>query len=148
VPDLARYASGQPLLVVLIDRPDDAVVLAMLRAGASGMLVRGEFTRSDLLAAITGARHGEVHLSPSVATMVVHALRTLRPPAETSSHAVLSTLSATETRLLDLLATGASNGSISEQLRVAPQTVRNRVSTLYARLGVRSRAEAIALRLG
>jgi DNA-binding CsgD family transcriptional regulator len=147
-PDFGAYGGGQAILVVFAQRPPDADVLVVLRAGALGALVRGEFTRADLLAAVAGARHGEAHLSPSIATIVVHELRARQSMSTRPTAFVLNTLSPSERRLFDALASGASNLAIADTLKLAPQTVRNRVSALYSRLGVRSRAEAIALRFG
>jgi DNA-binding NarL/FixJ family response regulator len=138
-PDLGIYGGSQPIVVVFIRRPADSDVMALLRAGA---LVHGEFTRVDLIAAVNGARRGDAYLSPTVATAAVHYIR--RPLQLASDPGRTSTLSGSDCELLDLLATGASNLAIARHLGVATQTVRNRVSVVYGKLGVHSRAEAVA----
>ncbi|MFG2085449.1 MULTISPECIES: response regulator transcription factor [unclassified Spirillospora] len=86
-----------------------------LHAGASGHLVPGSFTVPDL---IRGVRH--------------------------ASRTSLG-LSARESEVMDLIATGRSNGEIARQLFLSEKTVKNHVNRIYAKLGVSSRATAIAL---
>jgi DNA-binding NarL/FixJ family response regulator len=141
-PDVAAYAPGQPVVVVFGRVPADAEAMRVLREGATAVLVAGEFTRSDLLAAVLDARRGCAHLSPSAATVAVRAVRDPAPRRPAAS------LSPRERMLMDALAGGASNAAIAARLGLAVQTVRNRISVVYTKLGVHTRAEAVAWWLG
>lgn len=94
---------------------DNPAVQDALRAGACGHLVPGDFTVLDLI-------------------------RSVRAASRTSLG-----LSARESEVMDLIATGRSNGEIARQLFLSEKTVKNHVNRIYAKLGVSSRATAIAL---
>jgi DNA-binding NarL/FixJ family response regulator len=57
--------------------------------------------------------------------------------------AVLEALTPRELQVIELVATGLDNGSIGRQLGISEKTVRNRVSTIFSKVGVNSRAQAI-----
>ncbi|SNR25653.1 response regulator transcription factor [Actinomadura mexicana] len=101
--------------VFVLASDDQPAVEAALRAGACGHLVPGSFTAHDL---VRGVRH--------------------------ASRTTLG-LSAREAEVMDLIATGRSNGEIARQLFLSEKTVKNHVNRIYAKLGVGSRATAIAL---
>ncbi|TDB93637.1 response regulator transcription factor [Actinomadura sp. 7K534] len=101
--------------VFVLAGPDDPAVQDALHAGACGHLVPGSFTAPDL---IRGVRQ--------------------------ASRTTLG-LSARESEVMDLIATGRSNGEIARQLFLSEKTVKNHVNRIYAKLGVSSRATAIAL---
>ncbi|WP_433463489.1 response regulator transcription factor [Spirillospora sp. CA-128828] len=117
--DAGAAAHTSPLSTssrVFILAADDAPgAEAALRSGACGHLVPGSFTAHDLL---RGVRH--------------------------ASRTSLG-LSARESEVMDLIATGRSNGEIARQLFLSEKTVKNHVNRIYAKLGVSSRATAIAL---
>lgn len=101
---------------VFVLAPDDTTgTEAAHRAGACGHLVPGTFTARDLI-------------------------RGVRDASRTSLG-----LSARESEVMDLIATGRSNGEIARQLFLSEKTVKNHVNRIYAKLGVSSRATAIAL---
>jgi len=146
-PDLAGYGGSQPVVVVFTTRPTDHEAVTMLRAGAIGALVQGEFTRVDLITAVGDARRGDAYLSPTIATAAVHHVRrTYAGPVGSDPGAIV--LSGIDVTILHAIASGASNLAIATELGVAVQTVRNRVSLIYAKIGVHSRGEAIAYWLG
>jgi DNA-binding NarL/FixJ family response regulator len=84
-------------------------------AGASGHLVRGSFTVTELIRGVRDASRTTLGLS------------------------------AREAEVMDLIASGRSNGEIARQLFLSEKTVKNHVNRIYAKLGVHQRATAIAL---
>jgi DNA-binding NarL/FixJ family response regulator len=86
------------------------------------------------------AAAGQVVLAPEVAARVSRAVSSGRPRKGGDAFAALSDR---ELQLLDLLAAGADNFAIARATGVAPKTVRNQVSTLIDKLGVRDRADAM-----
>ncbi|MEV4255164.1 response regulator transcription factor [Spirillospora sp. NPDC049652] len=101
--------------VFVLAGPDDpATVDSAVRGGACGHLVPGAFTARDVLRGVRDASR------------------------------VSMGLSAREAEVMDLIATGRSNGEIARQLFLSEKTVKNHVNRIYAKLGVSSRATAIA----
>ncbi|WP_051367774.1 response regulator transcription factor [Hamadaea tsunoensis] len=129
-----------PPILVLTRTMEPADVVPALRAGATSLLVEGQFTRADLLDAVHGTIHGQSRLSPACLTAVV---RHLRHPSAPSHRRALHTLTRREREIMELVVAGESNGSIAAKLCVAEKTVRNAVSRIYKKLRVRNRAEAI-----
>jgi DNA-binding NarL/FixJ family response regulator len=120
------------LVVTAVD--DDTAVRTAFRAGARGYLVKGE--RASFAPAILGIAAGEVILGRGIAGRITRLL---------SSPAGVATLTAREHEIVDLLRTGMSNAAIGRELYLAPKTVSNNLSSIYAKLQVAGRAEAIAL---
>ena len=69
-------------------------------------------------------------------------------PANDEREEGLGSLTAREREVLNLLARGLSNRDIAEELVITNKTVKNHLSRIYEKIGVHSRAEAIALWLG
>jgi DNA-binding NarL/FixJ family response regulator len=118
--DATRRGHTAPLsrtsrVFVLAPQGDRTTVETALRAGAVGHLVPGAFTVADLI-------------------------RGVRDASRTSLG-----LSAREAEVMDLIASGRSNGEIARQLFLSEKTVKNHVNRIYSKLGVGSRATAIAL---
>ncbi|WP_131739359.1 response regulator transcription factor [Actinomadura roseirufa] len=117
--DAARTGHAAPLSrasrVFVHAPPDDGCVETALRGGACGHLVPGSFTVRDLIRGVRDASRASLGLS------------------------------AREAEVMDLISTGRSNGEIARQLFLSEKTVKNHVNRIYAKLGVSSRATAIAL---
>jgi DNA-binding NarL/FixJ family response regulator len=69
----------------------------------------------------------------------------LADAAETSAVSMLGQLTPREREVLDVLAHGVDNGEIAARLEISAKTVRNHVSTIFSKLGITSRAQAVAL---
>ena len=133
---LAQRPDVNVLVLTMFD--DSASVLAAIRAGARGYLVKGA-DRDEILRAVHAAAAGESIFSPSAAT---HLARQLASPHDTS--AVIPGLTGREHQVLALMASGYTNTAIREQLGLSPKTVRNYISAILAKLDASDRAEAIA----
>lgn len=139
--------------VVMLTYTEDAeVVRAAIRGGASGYLVHGTFTAEQLTEYVRSAARGAKPLSPQAASVLFDAVRsdedgrvrTDRQP-DAASRAGLSTR---EAEIMQLISRGRSNGEIAGELFLSEKTVKNHVNRIYAKLGVTSRAAAIARWIG
>ncbi len=130
-----RDPSVAVLVLTMFD--DDDLVLAAIRAGARGYLLKGA-TRDELRRAILAAGSGEAIFGPKVAArlsvLVGDPSRAGRPFPD---------LTQREREVLELVAQGRVNPDIARRLGISDKTVRNHVSTILAKLEVLGRSEAI-----
>ncbi|MDR1420731.1 MAG: response regulator transcription factor [Treponema sp.] len=145
-------------IIMLSTYHEDALVRSALLAGASGYLLK-DISPTELIAAIRALRSGIMQISPEIARMLVEELyrgerkadgkRTLPPGADgekkDGAFEWLDDLTNREREIFTLIATGYDNEGIAERLNLAVQTVRNQVSTIYSKLGVKDRFEIIRL---
>ena len=121
---------------------DDEYVFEGLRAGAVGYLLK-DVPSPKLVEAIKTAVHGETFLQPSIAAKVVAELTRLsRPDSPYRPPALPDPLSDRELEILRLVTQGASNREISERLFITEGTVKNHVTNILSKLGVRDRTQA------
>ena len=138
-----RAAHPQVRVVALTTFDDDEDVFEALRAGAVGYLLK-DVSADKLVEAVRAAARGESFLQPSVAAKVVaefSRLAELRSPALVAEPPV-EALSERELQVLRLLAAGASNKEIASALRLAEGTVKNHLTSILGKLGVRDRTQA------
>lgn len=134
-------------IVILTTFDDRALIQAGLQAGASGYVLK-DITAEQLAATIYGVAQGQVLLHPDVASAVVASFAPASgEPAVITSAPVggvsdLAQLTDREREILALLARGASNREISETLYIAGGTVKNHLSNILGKLGVRDRTQA------
>jgi DNA-binding NarL/FixJ family response regulator len=131
----ARPETG---VLVLTMFEDDTSLLAALRAGARGYVVKGA-DHEEILRAILAVSRGEVMLGSTVSARLARAVGT----SGRASHA-FPQLTPREFEILELLTAGMSNQQIAARLFLSPKTVRNNVSAILAKLGVESRVQAVA----
>jgi two-component system, NarL family, response regulator LiaR len=131
-------------VVALTSVLEDRMVVDAVEAGASGYLLK-ETRPDELFEAVRAAARGEVRLDPRAQQRLMRELR--RPAAPADARAALTER---ETEVLQLLARGATNKSIAQSLGVGEATVKSHVSSLLAKLGLKSRTQAAlhALREG
>ncbi len=127
---------GVLMLTMLED--DDSVFEAM-QAGARGYLLKGAL-RAEILRAIRGVSSGEAIFGPAIARRLGQYFSTRRPDGYAEA---FPELTERERGILRLLAEQRTNSEIAAQLSLAPKTVRNHVSNIFAKLQVASRADAI-----
>jgi DNA-binding NarL/FixJ family response regulator len=136
--------AGVRVLVLTTYDTDDHVIAA-LRAGASGFLVK-DTRPAELLEGIRTVAAGEALLSPGpTARIIARALR-LPEAAPATGDAIaeqLGLLSAREREVLTLVARGLNNAEIAEVLHLSPLTVKTHVSRIMGRLGARDRAQLV-----
>ena len=127
----------QVLMLTTFD--DEEYVVKSLQAGATGYLLK-DIPAADLAQAIRLIRAGIYQLSPSVAGKLVGQLGVKSRPA--SPAPLEHDLTERELEVLRLLAAGATNREIAEALVVSEGTVKNHVSNILSRLGLRDRIQA------
>ncbi|MGH3357713.1 MAG: response regulator [Nocardioidaceae bacterium] len=135
--EIARVAPRVGVLVLTMHEDDDSVFAAM-RAGARGYLVKGA-TQEEILGAITAVARGEAIFGPGVAQRVL----ALFAAGPTVAEPAFPELTRREHEILDLLAGGLGNAAIADRLSLAPKTVANNVSSIFVKLRVAGRPEAI-----
>jgi DNA-binding NarL/FixJ family response regulator len=126
------------ILVITMSAEDDAVVAAM-RAGARGYVVKGA-GRTDLLQAVSTVAAGGAVFSPAIAERLGSFFSGL---AAQPGRELFPQLSEREREVLDLLARGYDNRRIARALFLSDKTVRNNVSTILTKLGAADRSEAV-----
>ena len=143
---LARQLPASQVLMLTTFDDEDYIVKA-LQAGAKGYLLK-DIPARDLAQAIRLAHAGIYQLDPSVAGKLVAAFHRTDPvtapsPGEAvSPHPPPEALTEREREVLRLIATGATNREIAAQLVVSEGTVKNHVSNILSRLGLRDRTQA------
>ena len=136
--EVLRSSPETRVLVMTMADEDDAVVAAM-RAGARGYVVKGA-GRAELIQSVQTAAAGGAVFSASVADRLVDYFAGL---AAHPGREVFPRLSDREREVLELVARGHDNRRIARELFISDKTVRNHVSSLFTKLEVPDRAEAI-----
>ncbi|WP_086832542.1 response regulator transcription factor [Streptomyces sp. NRRL B-24572] len=133
IAELARRGARARVLV-LTTYDTDTDTLPAIEAGATGYLLK-DAPREELFAAVRAAADGRTVLSPTVASRLVTAVRA--PAPDTG-------LSARENEILALVAKGTANRAIAAELFISEATVKTHLTHIYAKLGVKDRAAAVA----
>jgi DNA-binding NarL/FixJ family response regulator len=128
-----RFPSCRVLMLTTFD--DEEYVVRALRAGAGGYLLK-DVPAADLAQAIRLAHAGVDQHDPAVVSRLVRALDRATPAAPAVA------LTARELDVLRLIARGATNREIAGRLYVSEGTVKNHVSSILSRLGLRDRTQA------
>ena len=125
-------------VVMLTSHTDEDAVFAAIMAGASGYLLKNTSSRA-IIEAIRSAAEGRSTLDSSVTSGILERLRT----ADANSGVPgLKDLSEREHEVLLIVAEGLTNLEIAERLVLSPHTVRNHVSSILTKLGLRRRSDA------
>lgn len=135
-----RATRPRTAVLVLTMLDDDEMVAAALRAGASGYLLKGA-DRAGIERAILEVAGGAVVVGHGAADRMRRWLDADGPAAPAVA---FPDLTAREREVLDLMARGLTNAEIARRLTLAEKTVRNNVSAVFTKLGVGSRATAVA----
>jgi DNA-binding NarL/FixJ family response regulator len=135
---IAVSRPGTSVLVLTMFDNDESLLTAM-RAGARGYLVKGA-DRDDILRAIQAVVAGEVVFGAGVAE---RALAFFASPAGGRAARPFPELTDREVEILQLVGQGMSNTAIARRLTLADKTVRNHVSSVFAKLRVTDRSQAI-----
>jgi DNA-binding NarL/FixJ family response regulator len=136
-----RLRSARPDVgvVVLTMFEDDDSVFSAMRAGARGYVLKGA-DPAEILKVLRAVAGGEAHFGPEIARRLVAFFST---PEGTLPEKPLPELTARERDILSLIARGHSNATIAARLYLSPNTVRNHITHIFAKLQVADRAQAI-----
>ena len=132
---------GAPPVLALTTFDDDEALAGMLRAGASGFVLKGIPT-ADLQQAVRIVAEGGAWLDPSVTSRVLTLYRDAPAPPPRDDDA-LATLTAREIEVLSLIGRGQTNAEIARELVVSAGTVKTHVHHIFAKLDLRNRAAAV-----
>ncbi len=150
-----RIRAGYPgtEVVVLTTYADDESLFPALRAGARGYLTK-DAGGEEIARAIADVRSGAAGLSPQVQLRLLERLSGAADPAPSGEPSSAPSavpaaeppdgLTAREAEVLGLIAEGLSNTEIARRLYVGPATVKTHINNLFAKTGVRDRAQAVA----
>ena len=136
-----RIVHDSPHIRVLVVTmfEDDSSVLAAMRAGARGYLLKGA-THAEMARAIRAVGEGEAIFSPAIAARLMEFFASFQPATMPQ---VFPELSDREREILGLIAQGHKNADIAARLVLSPKTVRNHVTNILSKLQVADRSEAI-----
>jgi DNA-binding NarL/FixJ family response regulator len=130
-------------VVVLTTYSDDERVLAALRAGARGYLTK-DAGASEIQAALRSAASGSAHLDADVQRLLLDTLRSGHAfGVPTATGVAPDELTAREADVVRLIALGRSNTEIAEELVVSLSTVKTHVNHVFAKTGLRDRAQLV-----
>lgn len=125
-------------IVMLTVSEDEDDLLAAMKAGASGYVLKGVSAR-ELADVVRTVSTGDVYVAPSLAFSLLREMSQPRPSDP------LAELSARERQVLELVAGGLSNQEIGAKLGLAEKTVKHYMTNILTKLQVRSRVEAAVL---
>lgn len=146
----ALAQSPQTGVIMLTMLEDDASVFAAMRAGARGYILKGA-SPDEMLSVIRSVAEGQALFGPAIATRLVNFFQELRyTPAPGAPHArapqsPFPELTERELEVLHLIAQGYNNQEIAHKLVISPKTVRNHITSIFSKLQVADRAQAIVL---
>jgi DNA-binding NarL/FixJ family response regulator len=139
---LLRERSPEIGVIALTTYADDESVLGALRAGARGYLTK-DASSEDIRAAILCVASGSATLDPAVQHHVVAALASGPAQTDEAPETLPDELTPREAEVLVLIAEGLSNVEIAARLFVSPTTVKSHINHLFAKAGIRDRAQAV-----
>jgi DNA-binding NarL/FixJ family response regulator len=137
-----REAAPEAEIVVLTASEDDANLLAAIRGGAAGYLLKSE-PPERIVSFLRGVSHGEVALSGPVARLLLERVREGGQRGGAVPESIAEALSARELEVLLLLDQHLGTEEIAQRLIISEHTVRSHVKSLLGKLGVSSRREAL-----
>ena len=138
-------------VVMLTMLEDDASLFAAMRAGARGYVLNGA-NHEEMLQVIRAVAEGQALFGPKIAARIMNffnqpaGLDTAAsgsPASEPAQEADFADLSEREREVLVLIADGYNNQEIAQKLVISPKTVRNHITSIFSKLQVADRAQAI-----
>ena len=135
-----RKAVPETVVLMLTMYDDDATVFTAMQAGARGYLLKGA-EQDDIADAIRAVVRGQAIFGPGIAGRVLGYFSS--PPSPAPTEDPFPELTAREREILELLAEGKRTSAIASALFLSPKTVSNNLTSIFAKLEVADRAEAI-----
>jgi DNA-binding NarL/FixJ family response regulator len=135
-----RLAVSSPHVAVLVltMSDDDSTLVAAIRAGARGYVLKGA-APGDIERAVRGVARGDAVFGPAVAGRLLELVSTSDGVRRA---AAFPHLTERELQVLELIARGLSNAQVAQRLRMSPKTARNHASNVFGKLHVSDRAHA------
>ncbi|WOX13091.1 response regulator transcription factor [Streptomyces sp. N50] len=134
-------------VVVLTTFADDASLFPALRAGARGYLTK-DAGGDEIVRAVESVLSGDAGLSPSIQRRLLERLSEPEPQPASESAEPPDGLTARETEVLLLIAEGLTNQEIARTLHVSTATVKTHINNLFAKTGLKDRAQAVRYAYG
>jgi DNA-binding NarL/FixJ family response regulator len=132
--DVIRASAGKARIVVLTMHADDRTISQAISEGVDGYVLKAG-TAQELVGALKSIEQGHSYFSPPVARKI---MRMANPSRDTGA------LTHRELEIITLLSGGARPQEIGESLFISPKTVKNHLTSVYAKLEVRSASQAVA----
>ena len=158
-----RIIEAQPQARILMTTWNDEpqTLVEAILAGAKGYLVHGRFSLPELVSAVRAVRDGGALITPSLAPVLLDLVKSKAAetpaaaedrnnPAEAgnvSNTSLENLLTRRERDILEMVQQGKSNRDIAESLFIEEKTVKNHINSIYSKLHLRNRYEAITLRI-
>lgn len=136
---IRRDHPGTQVVVLTTFGDDDSLFLA-LRAGARGYLTK-DAGGEEIVRAVHAVMSGEAGFSPSVQRRLLE--HVTAPPPPLAERPLPDGLTPREAEVLVLIAEGLSNAEIARRLHVSQAAVKSHINNLFAKAGVRDRAQAV-----
>jgi DNA-binding NarL/FixJ family response regulator len=123
---------------------DEELIKSAFLAGASGYLLR-DLSPTELIMVLRTINNSIIQISPEIFRRIITSNIYISPPPPPNNPKWYSKLTRREREVIVLIAEGYSNQEIAKKLFIAPQTVNNQVSGIYAKLGINNRFGIIQL---
>lgn len=143
-----RYPSIKILVLTTFD--DDELIAQAIASGAKGYLLK-DTPSEELAMAVRSVAKGYSHFGPGIVDKMIGALPPIRRTTAADAHvnevmiADINALTPREQEVLACMGQGASNKEIAQQLHLSEGTVKNYVTSVLSRLGLRDRTQAALL---
>ncbi|KUN33132.1 LuxR family transcriptional regulator [Streptomyces longwoodensis] len=142
-----RAEHPQTQVVVLTTFADDDSLFPALRAGARGYLTK-DAGGDEILRAVESVLSGDAGLSPSIQRRLLERLSEPAPAPPPPLSEPPDGLTAREAEVLVLIAEGLSNHEIAQKLHVSTATVKTHINNLFAKIGIKDRAQSVRYAYG
>lgn len=141
---IPRIAAACPVtkIVMLTASEEEDDVIAALKAGARGYIVKGVSAR-ELVRILRAIQAGEAYVTPTLAASLLSVMSGRRPGGHEEKP--IEELTERERQILELVASGKSNKEIGQQLFLSEKTVKHHMTNILQKLHVRNRVEAALL---
>ncbi|WP_289117126.1 response regulator transcription factor [uncultured Idiomarina sp.] len=140
--ELLREKGSRTPVLMLTTFDDHESIMRAIQAGAEGYLLK-DVSLEVLVDAIEALADGKTWLQPAITERIVQGLKESKAPESDNEQSLVEPLTDKEIAVLRLIAAGLSNNEIAESLFKSTGTVKNQVSSLMAKLGVRDRTRAV-----
>ena len=145
-----RTPAFKSAILMLTEYAEDHMIFDALKAGANGYLLKGHTSATELEAAIREVFAGGAPFSPTVARMIVEYFHTAGAgpaPEPGPTRGSLPQLSQREEQVLEFLTRCLANKQIAAEMNISIDGVSKHLQSIYRKIHVRSRSEAISWRL-